>query len=81
MLSRQRRWLLPQPLRLPVRGHRPWYEGPLRLLTRRQRIETGWWDGGDVRRDYYVATSPGGLRLWVFEDQRSRGWYLHGLFG
>lgn len=49
-----------------------------------ERIESGWWDGGDVRRDYYVAQTPGGGRAWIFRDHR-RGtddgeWWLHGWF-
>ncbi|HSW16881.1 MAG TPA: DNA polymerase Y family protein [Ramlibacter sp.] len=61
-------WLLPQPLRLEVRDHRPWYEGePLRLLTRRQRVETGWWEeGGVVVRDYCIARSERADLLWIY---------------
>ncbi len=43
-----------------------------------QRIETGWWDGKAAARDYYVAETAAGERLWVF---RERGqWFLHGLW-
>ena len=79
-------WLLPQPLRLPVRGHRPWYEGPLRLLTRRQRIETGWWEvGGTVVRDYRIARSERAGLLWVYcehgpDAAAPARWYLQGLY-
>ncbi len=79
-------WLLPQPLRLPVRGHRPWYEGPLRLLTRRQRVETGWWEeGGTVVRDYRIARSDGAGLLWVYCEHGPQAdaparWYLQGLY-
>ncbi|MGI9245360.1 MAG: Y-family DNA polymerase [Steroidobacteraceae bacterium] len=46
-------------------------------------IESGWWDGYDVARDYYVARNPHGARLWVFRNRRdtdASGWFLHGWF-
>jgi protein ImuB len=45
-------------------------------------IESGWWDGRDVARDYYVARSGQGERLWVFRNRRDAGtgWFLHGWF-
>jgi protein ImuB len=79
-------WLLPQPLRLQVRGHRPWYEGPLHLLTRRQRIETGWWEtSGTVVRDYRIARSERAGLLWVYcengpDPAAPARWYLQGLY-
>jgi protein ImuB len=79
-------WLLPQPLRLQVRGHRPWYEGPLQLLTRRQRIETGWWEAdGTVVRDYRIARSERAGLLWVYcehgpDPAAPARWYLQGLY-
>ncbi len=78
-------WLLPQPLRLEVRGERPWHEGPLRLLTRRQRVETGWWEeGGAVVRDYCIARSEQAGLLWVFCEQGpgldAPRWYLQGIY-
>ena len=73
-------WLLPQPRPLSEHRGRPQYGGPLRLENLPQRIEAGWWDGFDITRDYFVAHSPAGERLWVFRDRRGGGWYLHGLF-
>lgn len=78
-------WLLPQPLRLEVRGERPWHEGPLRLLTRRQRVETGWWEeGGAVVRDYCIARSEQAGLLWVFCEHGPGlavpRWYLQGIY-
>ena len=78
-------WLLPQPVPLETREHRPWYQGPLRLLTRRQRIETGWWEeGGAVVRDYCVARSERAGLLWIFCEHAPGGgaprWYLQGLY-
>jgi len=47
-----------------------------------ERIESGWWDGGDVARDYFVARTPAGERLWIFRERRPpRAWFLHGMFG
>ena len=74
-------WMLPQPHRLPERDGQPYCQGRLRLEGDPERIESGWWDGRDVRRDYFRASNPAGLRLWVFRDLRSRAWYLQGLFG
>lgn len=75
-------WLLEQPLPLVQRDGRPWQDGPLSLESGPERIETGWWDGGDVTRDYYVALTSRGMRLWVYRERRAeRRWYLHGVFG
>ena len=49
-----------------------------------ERIESGWWEGRDVRRDYFVArTQETGQTLWIFTEARSggaSGWYVHGIF-
>ena len=34
----------------------------LELLAGPERIESGWWDGADVQRDYYVAQRCGMAR-------------------
>jgi len=73
-------WLLAQPRPLQVRDGIPQYGGVLRLEDLPQRIEAGWWDGFDITRDYFIAHSHAGERLWVFRDRRAGGWYLHGLF-
>jgi protein ImuB len=75
-------WLLAKPLPLQVRNRRPWWDGELDLGVERERIETGWWDGHEVARDYFVATTTRGERLWIYRDLNGRrGWFLHGLFG
>jgi protein ImuB len=75
-------WLLPRPQPLEERQGRPWLGGPLDLGQERERIDTGWWDGQEVARDYFVATGTRGARLWIYRDLKGpRGWYLHGLFG
>ena len=53
----------------------------LTLAAGPERIESGWWDGGDARRDYFVAIDSAGRRLWIFRDPRPPGgWFLHGVF-
>ncbi|GAC1661387.1 MAG: DNA polymerase Y family protein [Steroidobacteraceae bacterium] len=75
-------WLLPAPQRLSVRDGLPRRRGPLRLVSEPERIETGWWDGGAIARDYYTALDIHGVRLWVFRERAApHGWYLHGVFG
>jgi protein ImuB len=72
--GRQQRplWLLPKPM--------PCYKDRFELQSGPERIESGWWDGMDVVRDYYVARGRNGSRLWVFRDRSSGGWFVHGLF-
>lgn len=75
-------WLFPRPEPLDVREGRPLWQGPLVLEDGPECIESGWWDGEDVRRDYYVATNPEGSRIWIFRERRPPGgWFLHGIFG
>jgi protein ImuB len=75
-------WLLPVPQPLAAQDGLPRRRGPLRLLSEPERIETGWWDGGEVARDYYIAIDPWGVRLWVFRERAApHGWFLHGVFG
>ena len=74
-------WLLPEPLLLRTKNHRPQFRGPLRLPRPRERIESGWWDGNDVSRDYFVALNEAGEHFWIFRDRRSpTTWYMHGIF-
>ena len=75
-------WLLSVPQPLTMRAGLPWRRGPLRLVSEPERIETGWWDGEDIARDYYTALDIHGVRLWIFRERTAaHGWYLHGLFG
>jgi protein ImuB len=64
-------WLLPEPRALP--GRPECTRGP-------ERIEGGWWDGADVQRDYYLARTGEGSRLWVYRERQSGKWFLHGLW-
>jgi protein ImuB len=75
-------WLLPMPKLLSERDGLPRRRGPLRLLGEPERIETGWWDGGDIARDYYTAVDLHGVRLWIFRERAApHRWFLHGVFG
>ncbi|HEY6095473.1 MAG TPA: DNA polymerase Y family protein [Gallionellaceae bacterium] len=65
-------WLLPEP--------KPCHKERLELQSGPERIESGWWDDGEVARDYYVAQGRNGSRLWVFRDHSSGAWFVHGLF-
>jgi len=73
-------WLLDavQPLGAKLEVQ-PWIlrDGP-------ERIESGWWDGRDLRRDYFVAETPHGETVWVYRDHRygtdDGEWFMHGLF-
>lgn len=64
------------PIRFRIRGQisqvsRHW--GP-------ERIETGWWRGKSVRRDYYRVETTHGNRLWLFRCLEDGQWFLHGSF-
>ena len=74
-------WLFASPLRLETLHGKPVYRGALQFTSDSERIESGWWDGNDIRRDYYTVTGNRGSRLWIYRDRRHSGWYLHGLFG
>ena len=75
-------WLLPTPQRLTERDGLPRYRGGLRLASEPERIETGWWDGAEAARDYYIALDAHGRRLWLFRERNPpHRWFLHGVFG
>ncbi len=74
-------WILDGPQPLQVVSGKPVLHEALEFESGPERIETGWWDGKDIRRDYYVMRNRRGTRFWVFQDRRAFGWFLHGLFG
>ena len=73
MTSHRPGWLLPRPI--PLRD-------PSRVLAGPERIESGWWDGGEVRRDYYLVETRGGQRAWAFRaaGEQDGPFMLHGWF-
>lgn len=74
-------WFLSSPEPLKISTNHLYWHGPLSLDANIECIEQGWWDGDDIRRDYCIAHNPAGSRLWIFQDIRSKRWFLHGLFG
>ena len=55
-----------------------------------ERVETAWWRGPSVRRDYFVVEcvvengavggEEGVERWWIFRSLRDGEWFLHGVF-
>ena len=72
-------WLLDEPAQLPLGSAA--VAGRAGLLEEGpERIESGWWDGKGIARDYYIVRRTGGARLWVFQERQSKRWYVHGVF-
>ena len=67
-------WLLPAAKKIDENG--------FSLVVGPERIESGWWDGDDARRDYFIARLANGELAWVYREagRSSPSWYLHGLF-
>lgn len=53
-------------------------ESEFELLAGPERIETGWWDGDEASRDYFIAQMADASLAWVYREKE--GWFLHGLF-
>jgi protein ImuB len=82
--------LLPRPLPIRVIALVP--DGPPTWLAWRgreyvvahasgpERIETAWWRGPDVRRDYFHVSVESGEQFWIFHSPTDGRWYLHGVF-
>ncbi len=65
-------FLLRQPCEAPTN---------LERLTPPERIENGWWDATDVRRDYFIARDGDGAHYWVYQVRSEPGkTWIHGLF-
>ena len=65
-----------RPLKMLYKGH--WqqitrYWGP-------ERIESGWWRGRAIRRDYYRVEIETGLRFWLYRGLPGEHWFLQGKF-
>jgi len=66
-------WLLPRPV--------PLQDPAVQILAGPERLESGWWDEADARRDYYVLQLSTGQWAWAFCHPGERGnWMLHGWF-
>jgi protein ImuB len=55
----------------------PVAQAQLQLLAGPERIACGWWDGDDMRRDYFIAHYKASL-AWVYREEGQ--WYVHGFF-
>jgi len=64
-------WLVDPPRRIA--------EGEFALLAGPERIESGWWDGAEARRDYFIARSGEISLAWIYREGEG-GWFLHGYF-
>jgi protein ImuB len=81
---------LPQPIPLAAVSIAPegpplsfTYQGQVERIQRHwgpERIETAWWRGPSVRRDYYRVEVAAGRRFWLFRELRTGRWFLHGHF-
>lgn len=72
-------WLVEPPRALAERNGIPQHDGPLAMLAGPERIESGWWDGAEVRRDYFIARATDAALLWIYRTPGG-DWYLHGIF-
>jgi len=63
-------WLLETPRRLA--------QMDFELLAGPERIECGWWDGDEARRDYFIARAEGASLVWIYRE--NDGWFVHGIF-
>jgi protein ImuB len=54
----------------------------LHPLAGPERIESGWWDGRDAQRDYFIATRTDGSVVWVYRelDDSAVRWFVQGWF-
>jgi protein ImuB len=68
-------WLLASPRALDADPA----AAAVKLLSGPERIETGWWDGNDVGRDYFVGRNERGEALWLYRERGGR-WFVHGVF-
>ena len=75
-------WLLPTPQQLEEIDGIARHRGTLRFFGDVERIESGWWDGGEVGRDYYTVFDIYGVQLWIFRERATpHRWFLQGVFG
>lgn len=45
-----------------------------------ERIETGWWRGREIARDYFAVETREGARWWIFRRLDDERWFWHGCF-
>lgn len=78
------RWpllMFSKPHRLrEIEGRPSFGRSPLCPIEGPERIETGWWNGLDIARDYYRVNGHNGAEHWVYHDRFCDKWFLHGHF-
>lgn len=72
-------WLLPNPAPIEIRKKGLYWYGYLTLLGSPRRIRAGWREQPALR-DYYLARRQDDSRLWIYKDNHSREWFVHGVF-
>ena len=65
----------------PVRFHFRGREHRVSRWWGPERIQTGWWRGRAVGRDYYRVETTTGHHYWLFRRLRDGKWFLQGAFG
>jgi protein ImuB len=68
----------PGPRPLWLLEPRPIPEDSFELLAGPERIESGWWDGDEAARDYFIARFANHSLAWIYRE--TGAWFLHGLF-
>ncbi len=68
----------PGPRPLWLLQPRKMNEGEFTPLAGPERIESGWWDGDEASRDYFIARLPDDSIGWLYRENGA--WFLHGLF-
>ncbi|MFO1062905.1 MAG: hypothetical protein U0892_03405 [Pirellulales bacterium] len=46
-----------------------------------ERLESGWWKGPSMRREYFRVECSGGEWFWIYHDLTAQRWYMNGLYG
>ena len=83
-------WCWREPLEVQCQNSRQ-FPMPMKLLHKGQwqavtrywgpeKIESGWWRGHALRRDYYRLELSSGLRFWVYRTLPKGEWFLQGSF-
>ena len=74
-------WLLPNPKFIEMRNEKLWINGELSILDGPERIESGWWDHREIKRDYFIARNTQGSHFWIYREYKITNiWHLHGIF-
>ena len=86
--ERNKHWEVSEPLRayarqtlrpsLLLKNPEPLGEA-IRIIHGPERIQSAWWQGDLICRDYFVACNAHKQLLWVFRNAQEQ-WFVHGLF-